>query len=295
MVSRWMLALSLLAVCLSNRVEANSASVRVAVVQLSSAKVGDFGLMLADARRAKAAGAQMIVFPETADMGWLNPRAFFDAAPIPGLISDKFVEIARVANIWVITGLAERGRQIATQPATYEVYDSAVMINPTGAIVLHHRQFNVLKNAFNSCPAALGTQGCSYSPGSLSETKVADTPFGIVGLLVCADAYTYDTASLDALKPYHPNLVVIPWGITASSLGECGKDGFNATGYATRAAAHLQTAYVVGANATDERPYGRFLPSWYCGTSGFAKPNGEVGGVMNTQDDMGLFDIPITK
>lgn len=51
--------------------------------------------------------------------------------------------------------------------------------------------------------------------------------------------------------------------------------------------------YVIGANATGQRPYGRFLPSWYCGMSGFAKPTGEVGGVTNPQDETGLFDVPI--
>ena len=124
---------------------------------------------------------------------------------------------------------------------------------------------------------------------------MAKTPFGVVGLLVCADAYTYDTSSLDALKSYRPNLIVVPWGITAASAQQCGQDGFDATGYAAKAAAYLRTAYVVGANATGQRQYGRFLPSWYCGTSGFATPSGNIGGEMNTQDDIGYFDVPTPK
>lgn len=274
-------------------VPARAASVRIAVVQLSSSDTGDFGKMLVDARFAKAAGAQLLVFPETADMGWLNPRAFFDATEIPGAVTDRFADIARATGLWVVAGLAERGKRVATQPPTYEVYDSAVMIDPSGAIVLRHRQFNVVKNAFSVCPAAFGAKGCGYTPGPLSETKVAATPFGLVGLFVCDDAFTNDTSSLDALKVFHPNLVIIPWGITAGSQAECGKDGFNATGFAAQAAAYLKTAYVIGANATGKRTYGRFLPSWYCGTSGFAKPTGEIGGGLNTQVKMGLFDVPV--
>jgi N-carbamoylputrescine amidase len=112
----------------------------------------------------------------------------------------------------------------------------------------------------------------------------------VVGLFVCDDAFTYDTASPDALAALHPTLVVIPWGITAGSQADCGKEGFNATGFAGKAAAYLKTAYVIGANATGERTFGRFLPSWYCGTSGFAKPNGDIGGILNDQDEMGVFD-----
>lgn len=286
---RWIVTLLL---ALAPSLPASASSVRVALVQLNAARVGDFGTMLAEARSAKAAGAQLIVFPENADMGWLNPQAFFDAAPVPGAVTDHFADIAKATGLWVVTGLAERGRQVTAQPATYEAYDSAVMIDPTGAIVLRHRQFNVVKNAFSSCPAVFGGNGCSYTPGPLSDTKVAKTPFGLVGLFVCDDAFTYDTASLDALKAYHPTLVIVPWGITAGSQAECGKDDFNATDYAAKASAYLQT-YVVGANATGERTYGRFLPSWYCGTSGFATPAGAVGGVLNGQDEMGVFDIPV--
>lgn len=272
---------------------ADAESVRIAIAQLSSGQAGDFDVMLARARAAKAAGARLIVFPETADMGWLNPKAFFEASPIPGAVTDRFAEIAKSTGLWLVTGLAERGRQIADGPATFEAYDSAVMIDPSGAIVLRHRKFNVLKNAFSSCPVAYGSQGCGYTPGALSDIKVAQTPFGAVGLLVCADAFTYDTASLDALKPYRPNLVIVPWGVTASSQTECGADGFNATGFAAQAAAYLKTAYVIGANATGERVHGRFLPSWYCGASGFATPTGEIGGVLDGDDELGLFDVPI--
>jgi len=146
------------------------------------------------------------------------------------------------------------------------------MIDSTVSIALHHRQFEVVKNAFSSCPAVFGTPGCSYTPGALGDTKAVQTPFGTVGLFVCDDAFTYDKASLDALKPHHPTLVIVPWGVTAGSQADCGKDGFNATDFAAQAAAYLQTAYVVGANGVGSRPYGRFLPSWYCGTSGFATP-----------------------
>lgn len=270
-------------------------TLRVALVQLASEKDGNFSAMLDVAQFAKAQGAEMIIYPETSDMGWLNPRVFYDTSPIPGAVTDKFAAIAIATHLWVAAGLSERGAQIGSNPNVYEAYDSAVLIDPAGAIILHHRKFNVLKNAFNECPLQYGSQGCSYTPGALADTRVAKTPFGVVGLLVCADAYTYDPSSLDALKPYAPDIVIVPWGVTAGSPDECGKSNFNATQYAAQAAAYLGSAYVVGANATGARPYGRFLPSWYCGTSGFAKPGGEIGGETDTQSPVAIFEISLTR
>lgn len=241
---RWIVSSLLL--LLAGATPAFAGSVRIAVVQLNSADVGDFNKMLADARSAKAAGAQLVVYPETADMGWLNPKAFSDAAEMPGPVTDRFADIVRATGVWVVTGLAERGKQIAQQPPTFEAYDSAALIDPAGNIVLHHRQFNVVRNAFSSCPAAFGAGGCGYTPGLLSDTKVAQTPFGVIGLFVCDDAFTYDTASLDALAALHPTLVVIPWGITAGSQPDCGKDGFSATGFAGQAAAYLAGFCLLG-------------------------------------------------
>jgi N-carbamoylputrescine amidase len=97
---------------------------------------------------------------------------------------------------------------------------------------------------------------------------------------------------LQALKAQDPEFVIIPWGITAASQAECGTEGFNATGFAVEAAKYLGTAYVIGANGVGERRYGRFRPSWYCGTSGFATPGGEVGGVADREQSIAVFDIP---
>ncbi|WP_081734972.1 carbon-nitrogen hydrolase family protein [Mesorhizobium sp. L2C084A000] len=267
--------------------------VRVAVVQLNSSKVGDFGAMLGYAKAAKDQGAEIVVYPEEAVFGWLNPKVFYEAQPIPGQAQAAFAAIAKQAGVWVATGLAERGPQIASNPTIYEVFDSGILIDSEGRLVLHYRQHNVIKNAFSECPIKYGSQGCSYTPGPLSDVEVVETPFGRISMLVCADAYTFDTSTLDALKSLRPKLVIIPWGVTAGSAAECGKTGFNATGFAAQAAAYLGSAYVVGANSVGSRPYGRFLPSWYCGTSGYATPRGKVGGVADDEQEMAIFDIPL--
>ena len=171
-------------------------------------------------------------------------------------------------------------------------YDSGILIENKGDIVIHHRKNNVLGNAFNpdECPPPLGNDGCSYLAGQ--GVSVVDTPFGRTTLLVCADAYIDDLTTLNQVKQLEPDVVLIPWGVTAGKLEDCGKEYFNATGFASQAAKYLGTSYVIGANATGERPYGRFLPSVYCGNSGFATPSADIGGVANTSDQMVFFDVP---
>ncbi len=258
---------------------AAGAQTTVGLVQLPSQDVGNFQVMTTLAQQAKNQGAQLVIFPEGSVFGWLNPAVFTQAAPIPGIYSDKFAAIAKSVNIWVAAGLAEKGPKAGpgSQPDAYQAYDSGILINPQGQLVLHHRKYNVLQNAFDpaACQSILGQSQCAYTPGSLSDITTVQTPFGSTSLLVCSDAYTYPPASaLNALKALSPGFVIVPWGITAGEQSQCGTSGYNATGYASEAAAYLKTPFVVGANATGPRTYGKYLPSVYCGASGYATPTG---------------------
>jgi len=274
-------------------VEPLTSNFRVALVQLDSSFAGNFEEMSRVAKEAKRKGADLVVFPEGSDFGWLNPKVFTEAEPIPGKFSARFAAIAVEADIWVAAGLSERGPEAGS--GFFHAFDSMILTNPKGEIVLHHRKHNVLRNAFNpgDCPPPFGTEGCGYRPGQLSDIETAMTPFGRTAILVCADAYVYDKTVLDALKAHSPQLVIVSWGISAGSLEECGREGFNAAEYGAEAAKFLETAYVTGANAIGSRPYGRFLPSWYCGTSGLADPSGQIVGVADTTQNMALFDISI--
>lgn len=269
----------------------------VGLAQLPSSDVGKFDAMRALAQQAKDQGATLIIFPEGSVFGWLNPAVFTQAAPIPGRYSDQFAEIARSVGIWVAAGLAEQGPKAGpgSLPNAYQAYDSGILIDPQGQIVLHHRKYNVLQNAFDpaACQAILNQPGCAYTPGALSDIKTVSTPFGKTSLLICADAYTYGQAeALAALKALKPDFVIVPWGITASQQSECGTPNFNATGYAAQAAAYLKSAFVVGANATGPRTYGRFLPSVYCGDSGYANPAGDSVETSTPTQALVLLTVP---
>lgn len=269
----------------------------VAMVQLPSSEVGHFDHMKILAQQAKAQGAQLVIFPEGSDLGWLNPAVFTQAAPIPGTYSDQFAAIATSVNIWVAAGLTEKGPKAGpgSLPNAYQAYDAGILINPQGQIVLHHRKFNVLQNAFDpaACQAILNQSQCAYTPGPFTDITTAQTPFGKTALLVCSDAYTYAPATaLEKLKALAPTFVIVPWGITAGTQAECGTSGFDATGYAAQAATYLKSAFVVGANAVGPRSYGRFLPSVYCGDSGYAAPTGQSVEASPPTQELVLLTIP---
>jgi len=271
-------------------------SCSVTAIQLPTTDAGNFDKMKDLVKQAKSHGAELVIFPEESAFGWLNPDAFLKATPIPGKYSDAFAAIAKSEHIWLAAGLAEQGPAAGpgSQEGAHQVYNAGILINPDGQIVLHHRQFNVIRNSFDpsACQQILNQDECSYISGSLSDISMVNTPFGNASILVCADAYTYpSTQVLDKLKELQPDFVIIFWGITASTQNECGTQGFNAAEYAQKAALYLNSAVVVGANAIGARSYGRFLPSVYCGTSGAFTASGQSIEAKQLSDELICFYI----
>lgn len=122
-------------------------------------------------RIAEAAGkgAQVVVLPETLDLGWTHPSATTSAEPVPdGASCRRLRDAARQHGIWVCAGLVER--------ADDTVFNAAVLISDRGEVVLHHRKLNELDLA-HDCYAAGDRLG------------VVATPFGVVGMMICADAF----------------------------------------------------------------------------------------------------------
>lgn len=128
-------------------------------------------LARATARIASAAarGAQAVLLPEALDCGWTHPSARELAGPIPdGPACAALREAARRHRVWVCAGLLER--------AGDRLFNAAVLIAPDGAVRLHHRKIHELD-------FARGLYACG------DRLAVTDTPWGRVGLMICADAF----------------------------------------------------------------------------------------------------------
>ena len=84
-------------------------------------------------------GCRAIVLPECLDTGWTDPGACKLARPIPGETSDRLCQVAKANKVMIVAGLTELDGS--------RIYNSAVLVDETGKILLKHRKINVLKIA----------------------------------------------------------------------------------------------------------------------------------------------------
>jgi predicted amidohydrolase len=145
-------------------------------------------------REAKDAGADIACFPETALLGWVNPDAHKRSLLIPGEDSDKLCKLAKDYNLYLCIGLAEKQGG--------NLYDSAILIDNKGNIMLKHRKINLLTELMSP----------PYTPGK--DVDVIETGFGRVGLLICAD--THDSKILKRMAALKPDLLLVPYGYAAA-------------------------------------------------------------------------------
>jgi len=112
----------------------------------------------------------IILLPETMDLGWTHQCVSSEAETIPGKRSDFLCQIAKKNNIYICAGLTEQGDD--------GIYNSAVFIDDRGEIILKYRKINLLFNV--EYPEY-------YKVGQ--TLSVIDTKWGKVGVNICADNY----------------------------------------------------------------------------------------------------------
>jgi len=142
---------------------------KLAVVQMRvemGQKGANLDRALAAVAEAARQGADVVVLPECPFIGWLSERVHELAEPVPGTISRALADAARTHGVFVCSGLTEQEGE--------RYYNSALLFDRMGRLVLKHRKINELP---------VGTR--LYSRGD--ELAVADTELGVVGLDICAD------------------------------------------------------------------------------------------------------------
>jgi len=170
-----------------------NSKVVAAIVQAEVAASLAEGLDLtrAKALEAAAAGAQLIVFPETWIPGypaWLDScrdASLWDHGPvkavyariaensvaIPGPGLDHLAETARMAGATLVVGLSER---VARGAGRGTLYNSLVTIGPDGTLLNHHRKL-----------VPTYTERLIWGAGDVEGLRAVDTPGGRVSALVC--------------------------------------------------------------------------------------------------------------
>lgn len=142
-------------------------------------------------------GAQVALLPEALDLGWTHPAARAQAGEIPdGPACSLLREAARRHRLYVCAGLVER---TPGQP-----FNAAVLIDPVGEVVLHHRKLNELELAHDT-----------YALGD--RLQVVATEWGKIGLMICADAFARGQVVSRTLGLMGADLILSPcaWAVPA--------------------------------------------------------------------------------
>ena len=221
-------------------------------------------------RDAKDAGAEIACLPETAILGWINPDAHKRAFPIPGEDSDRLCKLAQDYNLHLCIGLAEKeGRRL---------YDSAVLIDNKGNILLKHRKMNLLTELMSP----------PYTPGK--NLDVIETGFGKVGLLICAD--THESKILKRMAALKPDILLIPYGYAAAE-DEWPGHGKELEKVVVNTAKKTG-AFVIGTNLVGEITKGPWKGRIYGGQSVAVDRTGRVVSVAKDRDrDINIINIKI--
>lgn len=170
---------------------------RIAQAQIqciNSDTAGNFRRIEYALEDAKREGAHLVCFPETSIYGWVNPEAHIMASAIPGKDSDILCNLAKKYEVFICIGLCEKDGE--------DLFDSTILIDPDGKILLKHRKINILTELMNP----------PYSKGT--GVQAVDTEFGRIGIMICADSFLPEL--VDQMKDLNPDIVLIPYGWAAS-------------------------------------------------------------------------------
>lgn len=128
------------------------------------------------------------VLPECCDIGWGNPKAAELACAIPGAVSDALCGMAGKYGIYLVSGITERTKD--------GIYNAALLISPDGEILGKHRKINVCYDVTDVYPSA--------TPG------VFNTPWGRIGMDICADNFMNNTAVAHTLARMGARMILSP-------------------------------------------------------------------------------------
>ncbi|HPA46734.1 MAG TPA: carbon-nitrogen hydrolase family protein [bacterium] len=229
--------------------------IRIAFCQIlciDGDREGDFVRIENALREARHAGAEIACFPEMCLLGWVNPEAHQLAYPIPGEDSDRLGDLASRYNMMIAVGLGEKDGDL--------LYDSAVLIDRDGSLLLKHRKINILTELMKP----------PYTPGN--TIRAVETRFGRIGILICAD--TFIEEHLIRMKEAKPDLVIVPYG-WAAKKDEWPEHGRNLQNTVSKAA-RVIGAPVVGTDLVGCITHGPWSGYTYGGQSVVCDASGEV-------------------
>jgi predicted amidohydrolase len=219
--------------------------------------------------------ADLLNLPEAADWGWLYQQARRDAFPIPGKYTDLLASLAKRHQMWISAGCLEKDGD--------KTYNSAVIFDRTGRIVLRHRKIDTLPWLTKDL----------YDQGRAEDIKTLDTEFGRIGLTICAD--NFNLKNPQRVADQGAWLLIAPHGFAAEAekLEQNSKDFQK---HICNVAAKTGL-WVIGTDAVLGTVHGgQWKGQLHSGCSTIARPDGTAAIVAKFKEpDLVIFDIPAEK
>ncbi len=131
----------------------------------------------------------LVLLPECLDLGWTHPSALTEAQPIPGAYSEKLCQAASDRKIFICAGLTEKTKS--------HRFNTALLINDQGDIILKYRKINTLK-----------VEQPFYEVGQ--KLAVVNTTFGKIGVNICSDNYENSLVLGHALARMGAQIILSP-------------------------------------------------------------------------------------
>ena len=150
--------------------------------------------LIAEAASRKA---EIVVLPEAMTLGWTHPSARGEADSIPdGESCARLRNAARQHQVFVCAGIVERSGT--------KIFNAAALLDRNGEVLIHHRKIYELDIAHDL-----------YARGE--RLSVAETPFGKIGVMICADGFAPGQSISRALALMGAQMILSPcaWAVPA--------------------------------------------------------------------------------
>lgn len=244
------------------------AEVRVSVVQFSPAwfEPAENARRMAEfvAAEARDAGADLVVFPELATMGYVREggglefarKVYAASQPVPGPATSVLADAARKHGVFVVAGLSQ-----AHAATPQMLFNSAVLIGADGEIIgVHHKVHPCLAEKH------------FYAPGG--RVEVFPTDLGAIALNICYDVRFPELSRVQALKG--AEIFVSLW----ASYVQPGKVPSDSIVQRCATRAMENAAFYIGCNRTGTEGENHFY-----GRSVIAAPSGDLIAVSDGDEE----------
>ncbi|XES76831.1 MAG: carbon-nitrogen hydrolase family protein [Candidatus Bathyarchaeia archaeon] len=163
--------------------------IKLALAQMSSKrenKTDNLAKIEALTQKAKAQGADLVIFPELSLTGYVIRDQLYELAEtIPGPSTQRIEQLAKKTQMHIIFGMPE-----LSEKTRATIFNTSVFVGPEGFIGKYRKMYLPTHSVFE--------EKRYFRPGY--QSAVFDTAIGKIGLFICYDIFFPEVARLTRLQ-----------------------------------------------------------------------------------------------